>query len=171
MISVVWLQGGTAEDIICWTIYWCFWLSLFLWTWITQMLNLQVIKSGKCKERKPKNWENKQNCCHQSHIQEGFRSYFCRHAISKLSWDDTRKHFEGKLLLFFVWQGLFHFLMFQLPRTEPSHIGLKSNFRHHDNCTNVWRQMLEEKRGRWGQIRGWKTPWWQRWSREVNPAV
>lgn len=72
-----------------------------------------------------------------------FSPYFCRHAISSLAWDETRKHFGENR------QGLFHFLMFQLPRTEQSHIGLKSNFPHHDNCTNVWWQMLEEKRGGW----------------------
>lgn len=77
-----------------------------------------------------------------------FSSDLCRHAISRLTWGQDQKAFWGKRFCFFSWQGLFHFLMFQLPRTE--HIGLKSNFLHHDNCTNVWWQMLEEKRGRWG---------------------
>lgn len=74
-----------------------------------------------------------------------------------LSWDETKKHFgENSSVFFFPWQVLLNFLMFQLPRTELSLIGLKSNFPHHDNCTNVWWQMLEEKRGELGVDKGVK---------------
>ena len=53
---------------------------------------------------------------------------------------------------------------------ELSLIGLKSNFPHHDNCTNVWCKCWRRKGGV-GVDKGWKTPWRQWWSREVNPAV
>lgn len=39
---------------------------------------------------------------------------------------------------------------------KPPHTGLKSNFPHHDNCTNVWWQMLEEKGGDSGADKGVK---------------
>lgn len=81
-----------------------------------------------------------------------FSPFVWRYALE--SWFRTRPESmfgETVQLLFFLlappWQALLNFLMFQLPRTELSLIGLKSNFPHHDNCTNVWRQMLEEKRG------------------------
>lgn len=92
-------------------------------------LNLQVIKSCKHKEKNIK-------CCNNSHIQQ-----------------TSIQHFEENSSVFFSW---LNFLIFQFPRTEVSLIGLKSNFAHHDNCTNVWWQMLEEKREELGVDKGLK---------------
>lgn len=86
-----------------------------------------------------------------------FSPYVCSHALSsKCVLGRDQKAFWGKQLCVFFspWQVLLNFLMFQLPRTELSLIGLKSNFPHHDNCTNVWWQMLEEKRGELGVDKG-----------------
>lgn len=71
---------------------------------------------------------------------------------------ETRKHFgkNSAVLTPPPCQVLLNLLMFQFPRTELSLIGLKSNFLHHDNCTNVWWQMLEEKRGELGVDKGVK---------------
>lgn len=106
IISVVRLQGGTAEDIICRTIYRRLWLALFLWTWITQMLrpNLQLIKSGKHKEQDvEKSWQKLPKIA----VIGDIFSRVCRRAISSKVWLGTMAEsvFGGKTVLLFLFQA------------------------------------------------------------------
>lgn len=66
--------------------------------------------------------------------------------------DESKQPFD--LFSAYFWQNLLSFLVFLLRRMEQSLILVKSNFQHHDNCTNVWWRMQEERRESWGKIRG-----------------
>lgn len=55
--------------------------------------------------------------------------------------DETKQPYD--LFSAYFWQDLLSFLMILLPRMEQNLIGLKSNFQHHDNSTNVWQGMQE----------------------------
>lgn len=130
IISVVWLQGGTAEDTISWTIYWCFWLPFFLWTWITQMLqlNFQVIKSSKCKKKKKRSRKTdkmtKIALIGDIFSRIFFSPYFCRCAISDLVWDETRKHFGENSSDFFFLAGpaTFSYVSIAKDRGKPHRV-------------------------------------------------
>lgn len=179
IVSLVLLQGGTAENIIWRSIYWGFWLPLFLWTWKTQCCNwiFNILNLARAKAGSRKSDKSDQNCSNRWDIPQGFFLFFCsfcRHAISSLFWDQTRKHFGENSSVFFssflAGPAPFSYVSIAKDRAKPHRV--KKQF---PTSWQLYKCMVanvgRRKGGRWVQIRGWKTPWWQWRSREVNPAV